>query len=328
MPSPPGSITRRPMVTDLTTLLIFATVVESQSFSAAAKRLGITPSSVSKHVGQLEERMGVRLLNRTTRRISIREEGRSFYDRCVAILREIEAAEDEIRNRAEEPVGLLRVTAPTVLATRHISPHVTEFMQRYPNMDLEFILTSETLDMVRDGIDLSIRIASRPDPSLRAEKLAPNRRVFCASPAYLAEHGVPETPEDLARHRCLIASRLSPNNSWPWRDRDGITRSVRVHGPLGTNNVDLLRDSLLGGAGIAYVGTFVVGEDLKAGRLVSILEPYTVQTVSFYAVVPHSRYMPRKARVFIDFVKEVFGDPPYWDVAAGPPPEPVLAGDP
>ncbi|MBO6834633.1 MAG: LysR family transcriptional regulator [Alphaproteobacteria bacterium] len=304
---------RRLQVDDLRTIQIFASVVESQSFSRTARVLGITPSTVSKHISQLEERLETQLVNRTTRRISISNNGMSFYYRCVAILREMEAAEEEIFQLTQEPMGVLRVTAPTGLASRHISPRLSEFMEKYPKIDLDFILTSQTLDMVQDGIDLSIRIASSTEPGMRAELLAPNRRVICASPAYLEKHGIPKTPEDLEDHNCLVSRTMGLLNVWPVKASDGTTRQIKVSGSMITNHVEMIRDALLGDRGIALIGTFVVGEDLKAGRLIPILREYVVQNTAFYAVVPHSRHIQRKTRVFIDFVREAFGPTPYWD---------------
>lgn len=305
---------RRLQVDDLRTLQIFASVVESQSFSQTARLLGITPSTVSKHISQLEERLQTLLVSRTTRRISISNSGMSFYYRCVAILREMEAAEEELSQLTQEPMGLLRVTAPTGLATRHISPHLSEFMERYPKIDLDFILTSQTLDMVQDGIDLSIRIASSSEPGVRAEFLAPNRRVFCASPKYLEKFGIPKIPEELSKHNCLVSRIVRLNNVWTVKTADGKgTTDIKVSGQLISNHVEMVRDALLGDRGIAQVGTFVVGEDIKSGRLVPILQDFVVQNTAFYAVVPHSRHIQKKTRVFIDFVREVFGPTPYWD---------------
>ncbi|MEQ8442616.1 MAG: LysR family transcriptional regulator [Alphaproteobacteria bacterium] len=305
---------RRLQIDDLRTIQIFASVVESQSFSKTAHILGITPSTVSKHISQMEERLGTQLVNRTTRRISISNNGMSFYYRCVAILREMEAAEEELFQLSQEPMGVLRVTAPTGLASRHISPRLPEFMEKYPKIDLDFMLTSRTLDMVQEGIDLSIRITSMDQTGMRAEMLAPNRRVICASPAYLERHGIPKVPEDLHNHNCLISRTMGLLNVWPIKTHDGKGKSeIKVSGSLTTNHVEMIHDALLGDRGIALIGTFVVGEDLKAGRLVPILQDYVVQNTAFYAVVPHSRHIQQKTRVFIDFVKDAFGTTPYWD---------------
>ena len=303
---------RNLVIRDLTSIQIFASVVETQSFSQTARRLGMTPSTVSKHIGALEDRLGARLVNRTTRRISITENGTGFYDRCINVLQELEAAETEILQLTQEPKGLLRVTAPNVLTTRHISPFLPEFLRRYPEMRLDFLLTSRTIDMVEEGVDLSIRLASEVNPQLHSEVLAPNRRVFCAAPEYLEKHGVPKKPDDLLEHNCLIARTVQLLNTWLVTE-GGRVRSLRVSGNLIANNVDILRDALVGGLGIANVGTFVVGDDLKSGRLVPILQDYTVQNSWFFAVVPHRRHVPLKSRVFIDFLKETFGPVPYWD---------------
>lgn len=300
------------VIRDLTSLQIFVSVVETQSFSQTARRLGMTPSTVSKHIGALEDRLGARLVNRTTRRISITENGLGFYDHCVNVLQELESAQTEIQELTHEAKGLLRITGPNVLTTRHISPHLPEFLRRYPQMRLDLMLTSRTIDMVEEGVDLSIRLASEVNPQLYSEVLAPNRRVFCAAPEYLEKHGIPKTPDDLLQHNCLMARTVNLLNTWTFKEGSRL-RSLRIAGNMVANNVDVLRDALVGGIGIANVGTFVVGDDLKSGRLVPILQDFTVQNSWFFAVVPHRRHVPLKSRVFIDFLKEMFGPIPYWD---------------
>lgn len=301
-------------IDDVGSIRIFATVVECASFSEAARRLRMAPSTVSKKIAMLEQRLATALVRRTTRRLIVTEEGLRLYGHFVRILRELEEAEAEIVGETR-PHGTLRVTAPAVLATRHFSRHIPRFLERYPEMRVEMTLTSQTLDLTSKGIDLAIRVADRIDPSLLALKLAPNRRVFCASADYIERFGAPQKPQELAAHNCLVAEGGGLNDHWPVRLDDGVGY-IRVAGNLTSNNGELLRDACLGGVGIGMFPTFHVYQDIQAGRLREVLAGHKVVTTAIYAVIPHRRIMPRKTKAMIDFVKELFGPVPYWDEGA------------
>lgn len=302
----------RSLVDDITTLRVFSLVIETESFSEAGRRLGFTPATISKHVSGLEQRLGTRLINRTTRRLHITEAGMIFYQRCVNILQELERAESELSEIRREPTGTLKVTAPSVLAIRHISPHLPVFMENNPKISLELLLTTRKVDLFDDGIDLAIRIADTIEPGLIAIKLAPNRRVLVAAPSYLDKHGTPLVPGDLQRHNCLSGRGLSTPNTWVFQV-DGVATHLRISGNLVADNGEIIRNALLSGQGIAMMPTFLISDDLAAGRVRPLLSSYMMPPLWIYAILPHRQYIPLKARCFIDFLKRCFGPTPYWD---------------
>ena len=319
----PGIVTRG-RIDDVTSLRVFSLVVETESFTEAGRRMGFTPATISKHVSGLEQRLGSRLINRTTRRLHVTEAGHIFYQRCVNVLQELERAESELSEIRKEPTGHLRVTVPTVLAVRHISPHLSTIMETYPKLSVELVLNSSKMDLFNEGIDLAIRIATQIEPGLIAIKLAPNRRVFAAAPAYLARHGVPQTPEELMNHNCLVARGLSLNNNWLFK-RDGQNTTVRVGGNLIADNGEVLLDAALAGLGVIMLPTFLASDSLRTGKLVPILSDYTADPVWIHAVLPHRQYIPLKARCFIDFLKQRFGKTPYWDEPPASAGKPLVA---
>lgn len=304
----------RHVLEDVTSLRTFVSVVETKGISAAARRLKLTPSTVSKHISLLEERLGVRLINRTTRRLSITDMGARLYEHALRILQELEAAEAEILEFDRVPKGLLRVTAAPIMAVRHIGPHLSEFTKRYPEISLEMVVNSQMVDLVNEGIDVAIRIAADVSRHMQSIRLAPIRRVVCASPDYLAQHGTPKTIDDLADHNCLLRQGSNLVNKWTLKDNRG-TRAIRIDGNFTADSSEILREAVIGGVGIALMPTFVCWQDLLDGRLVEILPGSAVVDTWIYAVVPHRRHMPSKTRAFIDFTKETIGDPPVWDAA-------------
>jgi DNA-binding transcriptional LysR family regulator len=299
---------------NLTGMAIFARVVEAEGFSAAARQLGLSKSAVSKQVARLEDRLGARLLNRTTRRLSLTEVGAAFYERCARILAEAEAAERAVTRLQAEPRGTLRVNAPMSFGVRHVAPAIPAFVARYPDVSVDISLTDRLVDLVDEGYDLAIRIANLPDSSLVARRLAPARFVVCASPDYLARHGAPAQPRDLARHNCLTYSYAAVGDEWRLRGPDGEVR-VRVTGTVRANNGDVLRAAALGGLGIVVMPTFLVGDALRSGALASVLPDYRVRETAIHAVYPHGRHLSAKVRAFVDFLVERFGPQPYWDAA-------------
>jgi DNA-binding transcriptional LysR family regulator len=298
---------------------VFSKVVATGSLSAAARDLGVSTAVVSRRLASLEARLGVRLVNRTTRRLALTDEGASYHEACARILAEIEDADSAAAAKRVEPQGLLKVALPASFGHKHIAPLIPPFATRYPKIQLAFSLSDRTVNVIEEGFDLAIRIGELEDSSLAARKLAPNRRVVCASPGYLSRHRAPRTPDDLQRHNCLTTNDLQMN--WEYKGPDGRRGSVRVSGQYACDNWEVLREWAMAGLGVALKSTWDVRRQLEDGSLVSLLPGYEFGTdVSIYAVYPHRRYLPAKTRVFIDYLAESFGPEPYWDRPAGQPP--------
>jgi len=302
-------------------MLVFSKVVQGGSLSAAARELGISPAVVSRTLAAMEARLGVRLINRTTRSLHLTDEGASYYETCSRILAEIEEADAAAAARRVEPQGMLRVALPASFGLNHIAPLIPRFAARYPKVELALSLSDRSVNLVEEGFDLAIRIADLKDSALAARKLAPNRRVVCASPAYLRRHDEPKTPQDLARHNCLIATwEQGMAMTWEYKTPAGKRGSVRVTGRYACDNWEVLREWAVAGLGVALKSTWDVRKHLEDGSLVPLLPGYDFSSdVGIYAVYPHRRHLPAKTRVFIDFLAESFGPEPYWDQPAGNP---------
>lgn len=297
----------------LTDLAVFVQVVETGSFTTTADRLGISRSVVSKYISRLEDRLGVRLLHRTTRRLSLTEAGQAFFARSQRGLAEIEAAVEEVSQLQAAPRGKLRLNTPMSFGILHIAPALPGFLERYPDVTVDMRLDDQQVDLVAQGFDLAIRIAELPDSSLVASRLAPCRHVVCASPAYLAKHGTPRTPADLRDHNVLTYRYHDSPSEWRFLGPEGRYTTVTVSGSLELNNSLAIRAAALRGAGIALTPTFIVGEDLRAGSLQRLLPDYRAREISVYAVYPERRHLSPKVRAFVEYMKQVFSDPPYWD---------------
>ena len=303
-------------------MLVFSKVVQAGSLSAAARELGVSPAVVSRTLAGLEARLGVRLVNRTTRSLSLTDEGASYFETCLRILAEIDEADAAVSSRRVEPQGVLKVALPASFGHKHIAPLIPRFAERYPKIELALSLSDRSINLIEEGFDLAIRIAELKDSSLAARKLAPNRRVVCASPAYLRQHGEPQTPQDLARHNCLVTTwEQGFAMTWEYKSPVGKRSSVRVTGRYACDNWEVLREWAVAGLGVALKSTWDVRKHLEDGSLVPLLPGYDFGTdVGIYAVYPHRRHLPAKTRVFIDFLAESFGPEPYWDSPAGNPP--------
>jgi DNA-binding transcriptional LysR family regulator len=275
----------------------FTRVVDSGSFSAAAGRLKISKSAVSAHVQRLEERLGTRLLNRTTRRLS---------------LTEAEAAEQAAGALQREPRGTLRISAPDSFGWMHVAPAMLAFLKRYPDLGLDISLSSAHVDLVEAGVDLAIRIGVLEDSPLVVRKLAPSRLVLCAAPAYLEAHGTPCAPDELAGHNCLCTDALPWGDEWRLADK-GREARVAVRGNFRSNSAEMLRAATLDGLGIAVLPTWAAGEPLHAGALRRVLENWELPASTIYAVYPGNRLMSMKVRAFINHLARCFGRTPYWD---------------
>ena len=285
---------------------VFAKVAELGSFARAAERLGISTSACSRHVADLEAHLDTRLLNRTTRRLSLTESGQAFLERAVQVLADLEEAERVAASARERPRGTLKLTCAINFGVRHVAPAIGEFMARHPDVRFDVSLSDRMVDIVEEGFDLAIRIGESRSQNLIARKLGESRVIPCAAPAYLERHGAPKRPEDLANHACLTYEYLPARQVWRFRDRKGKEHSVRVSGPLHANNGELLAAVAVAGVGISLEPDFINGPDIEAGRLVPLLTDFEPRVTSIYAVYPSRRHLSAKVRVFVDFLAERF----------------------
>ncbi|MDR3534185.1 MAG: LysR family transcriptional regulator [Rhodopila sp.] len=296
----------------LAAMAAFVQVVERGGFTAAAEELRLSRAMVSKHVQDLEEHLGARLLNRTTRKVSLTEIGRVYHERCAEILAEIAETEGAVGDLQARPRGRLRINAPVSFGALHLAALIADYMEAQPEVTIALTLNDRVVDLVEEGYDLAIRIARLPDSSLIARRLAPCRLVVCASPGYLGAHGRPRHPRDLTGHNCLGYSYGQARGEWRFEGPDGAV-AVRVRGSLEANNGDVLRAVALRGRGLVLVPSFIVGEDLMAGRLIPVLPEYRVPELTIHAVYPHARHLSAKVRSFVDFLVPCFGERPAWD---------------
>jgi DNA-binding transcriptional LysR family regulator len=293
-------------------MAIFVEVVNQEGFTAAAEKLGLSRAQVSKSVMQLEAHLGTRLLNRTTRRVSLTEVGRVYHERCVAILADIEEIEGMAGEQTDKPRGTLRLSAPNSFGILHLNEVIPRYIKQYPQVRISLSLSDRLIDVVAEGFDLVIRIAAPEDSSLIARKIAPCRRVFCAAPGYLEQSGIPRVPQDLAIHPCLVYSNDLRPDTWVLHGPNGA-ESIKVNGPVCADNGDALKAAAVAGLGVALLPTFIVGPELRAGRLQQVLTNYCPPEISIYAVFPSRRYLSAKVRTFVDFLSGCFGENPGWD---------------
>jgi len=291
---------------------VFSQVVESGSFSKAAAKLDLSATATSRHIAELEAHLQTRLLNRTTRRISLTESGRALYERCVQILADLEEAEQEASRAAVVPRGTIKLTTSVNFGVRHLAPALAEFLAAHAEVRFDVSLSDRIVDLVEEGFDLGIRIGGTGSEHIVARKLGETRLVPCAAPAYLAAHAAPRTPEDLDRHNCLTYEYVSPKNVWRFRDPAGGERAVRVKGSVQSNNGDVLAEVAAGGAGIVFEPAFIVGPDVRAGRLVPLLQEYVPAPVPIYAVYPSRKHLSAKVRLFVEFLVARFAKAQDW----------------
>jgi DNA-binding transcriptional LysR family regulator len=297
---------------DLERMAIFAHVVEEKSFSGAARRLNLSKSLVSKHVTQLEKSVGARLLNRTTRALSLTEAGTVLYAHCARILEELEEAKLAVSRLQSAPRGILRISAPVAFGRLHVASALPEFLGANPELKIDMVTTDRFVDLAEEGYDVVIRITGEPAPNVVARKLAPVNRRICATPAYFARHGVPKTPQELEAHNCLTYTYYNPQDPWRLHGPEGEI-SVRASGDLRLNDDDALAEAVRGGLGIALLPTFLIGKELQSGRLQSVLSDYVPLERHIYAIYLPNRHLSAKVRAFIDFFLARIGPEPYWD---------------
>ena len=296
----------------LTGMRVFLAIVDKGGFAPAADSLGMSKTMVSKHLAAIEDRLGVRLLNRTTRKIGLTEIGTEYFRRCQDILQLIDEADGHLLESAGHPRGLLRVNAPVNFSELHLAPSIGDYRRKYPDVELDLVVNDQVIDLIEEGFDVAVRVGRLKDSSLIARRLAPARLVLAASPAYLERRGVPERPEDLVHHDCLLYAYSPERDDWQFEGPNGPQR-VRVKGPFSSNNGGILMRAAIDGQGVVVLPTFIAGEALKDGRLVEILASYKAQDRAIYAVFPANRHLSPKVRSFVDFLVNRFGGRPYWE---------------
>jgi DNA-binding transcriptional LysR family regulator len=301
----------------LRALEVFVEVVRREGFARAAEALDTSPANVTRYISDLEAHLQTRLLNRSSRKMSLTSSGEALFERARTILDDVAEAEAIVSATALQPHGLLRINAPLSFGVLQLAPLWARFSQRYPEVQLEVALIDRLVDIVEEGYDMAIRI-SRAGPSTHvARKLATSHNVLCAAPAYLQRHGMPLTPAELQRHRCIGYSNAAMADEWQLLDAAGKGQTVKVRCAMHTNNGDTARAAALGAMGIISQPTFLVGADVRAGRLLRVLPDYTVPDIDVLAVYPSRRHLSAKVRVMIDFLAEHFQGTPPWD-RAGP----------
>lgn len=291
---------------------VFIRVVDSGGIGLAAEQMGIAKSAVSRRLSELENRLGVTLLNRTTRSSKLTDAGQNYYARSQQLINEI----DELNNQTSDPDfslnGTLRISVPLSFGLLHLTPAIDLFTREHPELSLDINFTDRETDLIEGGFDLAFRIGDLSDSSLKARKIAPIKLSLCASPQYLKEHGTPKTPTDLKNHNVLKYA-IADKNIWKLVDGDGKLHTVKLNFKMTANNGDFLNDMAIAGHGIIYTPSFISWKAVAMGELTPILTDCVLPRINAYAVYPQTRYPSKKVRLFIDFLTERFGDNPYWD---------------
>ncbi len=292
----------------------FVAVAEAGGIGTGAERLGVAKSAVSRRLKDLEARLGVRLVNRTTRRLSLTETGRSYYERAVSLLADLEEADQAAAAVHGTLRGRMRVAAPLSFGTRHLAPAITEFLCQHVELTIDLDLNDRRVDLIDDGFDLAVRIGQLEDSTLIARKLFDVRSVVCASPDYLARHGTPKRPEDLAGHTGFVYTNSPERLAWGWTDADGERRSVQLQpGRLASNNGDLLTMAAEAGLGVSIQPSFLVCDAIEARRLVPLLTDVAWRPAACYAVYPPGRHLSAKVRALVDFLAARYAGTPHWE---------------
>lgn len=286
----------------LTGMSVFVRVAKAGSFAGGAGELGISRAMATKHIMQLESSLGTRLFNRTTRSLSLTDVGASYLERCQQVLLDIEEMESAVTHLQTEPRGVLKISAPPVIGAAHITRAVAEFLKIHPDLKVDMILQSSAGDLIDEGIDIAIYLGDLDDTSMVARKLASSSMVVCGSPDYLAKHGIPNTPEDLHKHSCLINWASAPRNKWKFKGKQGYS-TVEVSGRMQSNVADANRIAAVNGLGLVVLATYVVRRDIEKGKLIPVLENYSLPPLDIHAVYPHRKYLSAKVRRFLDFLQ-------------------------
>ena len=296
----------------LENMQVFVRIVEAGSITKAAEQLNLAKSAVSKRLGDLETRLGSKLINRTTRTSSLTDAGNQYYQRVKLLIGEVDSLNGDMACKTQVLSGSLRLAVPLSFGISHLTPAIDVFMRQHPDLHIEIDFSDRKVDIIEGGYDLAFRIGSLPDSGLQARKITPIKHAICASPSYLKRQGMPTTPKELATHK-IVKYGNWPLAGMPLLDSKGQQHLVNMDACLTANNGDAMKQIALSGHGIVMLPTFIVWDALAKGDLVPILENYSLATMHAYAVYPSTRYLPRKVRSLIDFLVERFGDQPYWD---------------
>ena len=296
----------------LENMQVFVRIVEAGSITKAAEQLNLAKSAVSKRLGDLETRLGSKLINRTTRTSSLTDAGNQYYQRVKLLIGEVDSLNGDMACKTQVLSGSLRLAVPLSFGISNLTPAIDAFMRQHPELHIEIDFSDRKVDIIEGGYDLAFRIGSLPDSGLQARKITPIKHAICASPSYLKRQGMPTTPKELATHK-IVKYGNWPLAGMPLLDRKGQQHLVNMDACLTANNGDAMKQIALSGHGIVMLPTFIVWDALAKGDLVPILENYSLATMHAYAVYPSTRYLPRKVRSLIDFLVERFGDQPYWD---------------
>ena len=286
----------------LLSMSVFRRVAETGSFSEVARELGLSQPTVSKHIAALEKHLNIKLLNRSTRQLNLTDVGKEYYSRCLHILDEVLEIESTLSNQQSQPTGTLRVNTPVTFGELEIVPHMWEFLTMYPELKLEMIMDDHYVDLVKDGVDMAIRVGPMTDSSLVASKIGDSPRVTVASPEYLAANGEPKCVQDLKEHNCIVYMLLTTLNEWHFSGPQG-NETIRVNGRFSVNNPRSIRQAVLAGQGIAVTPIWLMGDAIKNGEVKIILEEYIPTPLEIHAVYPGRRFVPAKVRCFIDFIR-------------------------
>lgn len=300
---------------NLPEMAVFAKVVEAKSFSTAARGLNISKSAVSKQVTRLEQALGARLLNRTTRHLSLTEIGAAVYEHCARMVAESEEAVLAAGRLSTEPRGVIKLSASVAFGKLHVAPAIPDFLRKHPKVSVQLVLTDHLVDLADEGFDLVIRLTDKPGPNLVVRRIAPLHYAVCGTPAYFKRAGLPRAPRDLAEHNCLFYAYQSIQDRWHFKGPRGPV-SVRIRGNFQVNSSEAIREALLAGLGVGLVPTFTVGQDLKSGALKAVLKEYRPLGSfgsSIYAAYLPNRNLAPKVRALVDFLVDRFGPVPYWD---------------
>lgn len=296
-----------------TAMRVFQRVVELKGFSVAARDLSLSNAAISKNIAELEAHLGVKLLTRTTRRMSVTEAGAAYYGRCINILDEIDEAERAAAHLSAAPRGELKVSVPMSFGLLHLAPIIADFLEQFPEVGVDLVMNDRIVDLVDEGFDVAVRAGGlMPDSNLISRTLAPVQRVVCGAPEYFKKYGMPQVPEDLRNHHCLVYSLSSTPREWQFEGPNGTT-GVKITGRYQVNSSLALKEGLVAGLGVTLIPTFIVGEDIRRGKLQVVLQDWAPEPQTLYVIYLHRQYITPKVRCFIDFLQERFKPNPYWD---------------
>lgn len=291
----------------------FIRVVDTGSITRAAQRLGVAKSAVSRRIAELERRLGAQLVTRTTRRLTVTETGQAFYERARHVLADLIEAESSVADTDGDLSGTLRIAAPVTFGLIHLTPILTEFMQQHPAVTVDVDFSDRHVDLIEDRFDIAVRIGRLNDSSLIARRLGPIHQIVCASPTYLAYHGTPATPDDLAAHHCLHYSLDPQGRHWHYTAPDGTSGEITVGAHAIASNGEFLRDAAIAGQGITRLPTFMIYRAVTAGKLIPILTDYQWVEIGLHALYPPTRRLARRVRAFVDLLAARFPQEPCWD---------------